>query len=61
MTPPCIKSCPGRSPTCHTSCEKYREYQQKTLKARAARQIETQAIGATCDGARRRTNYKPMI
>lgn len=61
MTPPCIKGCPGRSPTCHTSCERYREYQQKTIQAMSARQIESQAIGATCDGARRRTNYKPMI
>lgn len=61
MTPPCIKACPDRSPTCHTSCERYREYQQKMIKARAARQIESQAIGATCDRNRRRTNYKPMI
>ena len=61
MTNPCKRDCPDRSPTCHTSCERYREYQQKMLKGRMARQIESQAIGATCDGARRRTNYKPMI
>lgn len=23
MTNPCVNDCPGRSPTCHGSCEKY--------------------------------------
>lgn len=61
MTNPCKRDCPDRCPTCHTNCERYKGYEAKKTEARKARMKESQAIGATCDGARRRTNYKPMI
>ena len=32
--PPCRQNCPDRSPTCHTDCEKYREYWEQNERRR---------------------------
>lgn len=61
MTPPCIKGCPGRSPTCHTSCEQYAEYQQKMQRARELRRQEAEAVGAYCEGALRKGRLTTRI
>lgn len=31
---PCVRDCPGRSPTCHAECEKYRDYAARCAEIR---------------------------
>ncbi len=61
MTPPCIKGCPGRSATCHATCEKYAEYQRKMQRARELRRQEGEAVGAYCEGALRKGRLTTRI
>lgn len=61
MIPPCVKDCPGRSATCHTSCEKYMEYQQKVQRAREIRRQECDATSAYCEGALRKGRQTKKI
>lgn len=32
MNSPCVKDCPGRSPTCHGTCEAYAAYAEERRK-----------------------------
>ncbi len=34
--PPCVKDCPRRSPTCHTECPEYLEFDAENKKEREA-------------------------
>ena len=56
----CKRDCPDRNPTCHTSCMKYKKYQQKAEWERELRMVETEAMSAHCEGAKRRTGYCPQ-
>lgn len=60
MRPPCERDCKDRSPTCHTSSERYKEYEELMRQARECRRQESEAMGAYCDGAKRRSNYGPQ-
>ena len=60
MLPPCKRDCPDRSSTCHTVCEKYKEYQRAMASERELRAGEREAISAQCDGTKRRTGYCPQ-
>lgn len=34
MGSPCVPECPGRSPTCHAECEKYRAFAEACAETR---------------------------
>lgn len=54
MTPvnvPCTRDCPGRSPTCHGSCDRYAAYVAYREHIRAARQHDTEMTRALVQGA----------
>jgi hypothetical protein len=60
MGTPCKRDCPDRSPTCHSTCKKYREYQQTVAWQRELREAERESMSAHCDGPKRRTGYCPQ-
>lgn len=61
MKQPCIKGCQGRSPTCHTSCEKYAEYERKMQHVREMRRKEAEVVSAYCEGALRKGRLTTQI
>ena len=61
MKPPCVKSCPDRSPTCHTVCRKYKVYAESMRQAREVRRVESEGMGAYCEGAKRKSGYAPQV
>lgn len=57
MKPPCSQDCPDRSPTCHSECEKYQEFQKKNAAERDRRYRENEVeryIGEKYDKAARK-------
>lgn len=55
---PCVKDCPGRSPTCHASCEKYLKFAEDQDKFRNEIFLSKKADDFMVDGiwrARRST------
>lgn len=61
MNPPCVKSCPDRSPTCHTNCRKYKAYAEAMRQAREVRRMVSEGMTAYCEGAYRRSGYGPQV
>ena len=61
MTPPCVKTCPDRSPTCHTTCRKYKAYAEAMRQAREVRRMESEGMTAYCEGAYRRSGHGPQM
>jgi hypothetical protein len=49
MMPPCLPDCEGRSPTCHTECEKYKEFVLRNQETYKRRMLEYQVTGAVRD------------
>lgn len=61
MMPPCVKTCPDRSPTCHTTCRKYKAYAEEMRQAREARRADMEGLNAYCEGAKRKCKYAPQF
>ena len=61
MMPPCKRGCPGRSPTCHTTCEKYKAYRVKCDEALEKQHRESDALRTVCEGMWRKSHYGPQI
>ena len=61
MTPPCVKDCPERSPTCHTSCRRYKAYQESMRQEREARRERAEVDQACFDGKKRTRRYLPQV
>ena len=61
MTPPCVKDCPERSPTCHTSCRRYKAYQESMRQEREARWEKAEIDRACLDGKKRKRQYMPQV
>ena len=57
----CDRSCPGRSPTCHAECEKYRAYAEQQRKEYTRRKMLSDVISASVEGSIRRGSYTPNI
>lgn len=53
MTQPCKRDCPGRSPTCHTVCEKYKAYADQQREDYKRRVHEFEVVCAQMDAQRR--------
>ncbi len=49
MRAPCMPGCEGRSPTCHTECEKYKEFVEWNKQSYARRRLEYDVAGALRD------------
>lgn len=61
MKPPCTQDCPDRSPTCHSECEKYQEFQKKNAEERDRRYRENEVeryIGEKFEKAARKARKK---
>lgn len=58
MKQPCDRSCPGRSPTCHAECEKYRAYAEQQREDYKRRVFEFEVACAQMDAQRRMTRGK---
>lgn len=50
MTQPCKRDCPGRSPTCHAECEKYRRFANQQREEYKRRLDEAEITTALFDG-----------
>lgn len=61
MMPPCKRGCPDRSPTCHTTCEKYKEYRKRRDEALAKQHKDSDALRTVCEGMWRKSHYGPQI
>lgn len=61
MMPPCVPDCPGRSPTCHTTCEAYKRYREKQEAILKKQQLEREVIAASCEGMWRKSRYGPQF
>lgn len=53
MTQPCKRDCPGRSPTCHTECAKYKAYTDQQREDYKRRVHEYEVVCAQMDAQRR--------
>lgn len=53
MTQPCKRDCPGRTATCHTECEKYRQFVDQQRDEYKRRLDDMQVTDAVFDGRRR--------
>lgn len=53
MKQPCDRSCPGRSPTCHAECEKYKAYTDQQREDYKRRMFEFEFACAKVDALRR--------
>lgn len=61
MKPPCTQDCPDRSPTCHSECERYKEFRKKNVEERDRRYREKEVsryIGEKYDKAARKMRGK---
>ena len=61
MKPPCTQDCPDRSPTCHSECERYKEFRKKNAEERDRRYRENEVdryIGEKYDKAARKMRGK---
>ena len=58
MTPTC-KGCKTRTVTCHTTCERYREYLDRNTEAKKKRYQEQEVTSLLCRNAvdRKRKNH----
>ncbi len=53
MRQPCKRDCPGRSPTCHAECEKYKAYTEQQREDYKRRVFEFEVACAQIDAQRR--------
>ena len=53
MTQPYKRDCPGRSPPCHTECEKYKAYTDQQREDYKRRVHEYEVVCAQMDAQRR--------
>lgn len=53
MRQPCKRDCPGRSPTCHAECEKYKAYTEQQREDYKRRVFEFEVACAQMDAQRR--------
>lgn len=58
MRQPCKRDCPGRSPTCHAECEKYKAYTAQQREDYKRRVFEFEVACAQIDAQRRMTRGK---
>lgn len=61
MKPPCTQDCPDLSPTCHSECEKYKDYAKKNAAERDRRYRENEVdryIGEKFDKAGRKARKR---
>ena len=58
MTQHCKRDCPGRSPTCHTECAKYKDFVAKRDQTYARRIRAMEVAGAVRDAADRMKKHK---
>lgn len=61
MSTPCVKDCPERSPTCHTTCRKYKVYEESKRKEREAHWEKAEIDRAYFDGKKRKKRYMPQM
>lgn len=59
MTQPCAKDCAGRSPTCHTECEKYKAFARQQQEDYVKRLREYEVGSAIWDACGRMRKHKP--
>ncbi len=57
MKQPCDRNCPGRSATCHTECDKYRQFAAKRSEEYNKRRLEAEVVSAVCEGQIRRKTF----